>query len=280
MVVEDLVRDVAHLPGGDQVLHPDVEQDEAVQGGDAGRPRRRLARGRTRRRPGPRACLPRSAGRRRPRSPPGRPPTRPSRRGRTCLGRAGQRDRQALRRHQALDHEGPQDVVGGQLGRSRRGRFAAGAAAGVAAGRRRLRRSGMSSSLAQASRVAASGTMAVLPWTSPAKTSPVDPSIVIVSPATKPAAADRDDPVGDLHLLCADDGRDPQLTGDDGGVRRRAARGGQDALATAMPWRSSGHVSGRARITSLPGRGSLLGGVRGGHDLAPGHARRCCQARS
>ena len=43
-------------------------------------------------------------------------------------------------------------------------------------------------------------------------------------------AADRYDPVTDLDLACAHDGRDPELAGNDRGVRGRAARGGQDAL--------------------------------------------------
>ena len=36
MVVEDLVGDVADLPGGDQILHRGVEHEESVQGGHAG----------------------------------------------------------------------------------------------------------------------------------------------------------------------------------------------------------------------------------------------------
>ncbi len=130
------------------------------------------------------------------------------------------------------------------------------------------------SSRAQARSVAASGTTVAVPAAAPANTSPVPPSIVIVSPCGQRPVADGHAPLAEDHPGRADDGRDPPAARDDGGVAGEPAGGGQDPRRPGHAVDVVGRGLGADQDDGPAGLGGLDRGLGRRHDLAAGHTGR------
>ena len=117
--------------------------------------------------------------------------------------------------------------------------------------------------------------------TSPSMTSPVEPSMVMTSPAFTTCSRDRDGAWRDSR--CADRRRRrrrrrPMPRATTAAWLVMPPRAVRMPSAACMPWMSSGLVSMRTRITASPLLGARLGLVGGEDDDARGRARRGRQA--